>query len=811
MRRLILLAGLALTVSAGVAGAQGAAQVGAQAEPSFSWVTPEYPQFNNATVDGSPDAGLLSAFAGDAGFGTPRAVLWDTTTASSVPLSMTGDYGGQTVVTSDGQHVFFSARNANSPVCDLAVSSRNGSSVTHVFGPGLVPVSPEGTCAVIKAGDGNRVLVAASATDPNQSAAEGWYVVDSSANARRIAGFSTNTFGRPYIPYLSANNVDALVPEGNGTDTPDVKILHLDGRPTTTLSLPAGYALGQWPLLVSFNAGNEADQSVRAAESAWTPDGSKVVVGLNSMATSAMRIGVLSMNGAIQIVNPNADSGPAGGAAIATSAGLAPVVSRDGVHVAYFTRPSSPGAWNFWVSKLDGSDDRQVPIELSHTGHDNLMRAGDAFAIGSVDLDAGPLDGKINWVSADGTSSRHLFTDYQDGSSIGLWGLQRATATTAYFSGQEQPGDSYGAALYALDLSDAATPERLIPQDGSILGPFVTGVSPDGNRVSGWSQTSLNQPSGQADTGYRGWTVTTSAPPRPLERYVVLGDSVPYGHGLANPKLDEPPSVDAYPELVRRGMPELRPLVYRPTGCSMVGDQLAISGAPSIVNVWTGGDKNCFLPVHQAVFPDETDAARLTSDPPAFVTVQTGADDLHFAACLMAVIGAPKLFGAETCLKKKGKSFELTSKAATELESLRTGLTAIVNTVHRDAPDAKIALIDYYQIIPSSQAPLDGTSLLCKDLRLQSKRPGSRASIRSQADFVQQQVNGVIRSVGSQFPDVAVVEIDDLFDGHELCTPSTWLFDGASDAAHPTAPGHQAIANAILDKCVTLPKNCIGR
>src|SRR5271170_1474175 len=77
-------------------------------------------------------------------------------------------------------------------------------------------------------------------------------------------------------------------------------------------------------------------------------------------------------------------------------------------------------------------------------------------------------------------------------------------------------------------------------------------------------------------------------PPPPPERAVALGDSVPYGHGLANPYLtpqiglparavSQGPSPRAYPSMVARDLGLT--MTVRSTNCHLKGDQLSISGA----------------------------------------------------------------------------------------------------------------------------------------------------------------------------------------------------------------------------------------
>ena len=71
-------------------------------------------------------------------------------------------------------------------------------------------------------------------------------------------------------------------------------------------------------------------------------------------------------------------------------------------------------------------------------------------------------------------------------------------------------------------------------------------------------------------------------------RAVALGDSVPYGHGLANPyvtpqiglpagAVSQGPSTQAYPSLVAGDLGLT--MSVRSTNCHLTGDQLSISGA----------------------------------------------------------------------------------------------------------------------------------------------------------------------------------------------------------------------------------------
>jgi hypothetical protein len=310
-------------------------------------------------------------------------------------------------------------------------------------------------------------------------------------------------------------------------------------------------------------------------------------------------------------------------------------------------------------------------------------------------------------------------------------------------------------------------------------------------------------------------------------RYVALGDSVPYGHGLANPgtkpqsglPADQGPSPLAWPSWVDKWLPGLAPLTLRPTGCALTGpqgqhyDQLAISGAPTEVNKWTGKDTDCYpkianVPAHKAVVPNEINAADLRADPPALVTIQAGADDIDFPGCLANLL----IGGGDRCVTRDAHGYLLTTKAIAEMKSVKAGLEKTIADIHAAAPKARIVLVDYYQLIPSASEPVQGTSLICRDLRL--ARPGGawRVHLRDAAEYVQARLNGAIEAAAKSSPNVAVVDIGNLFAGHEMCTPHAWIYDGGINdwrAAHPTEQGQKMIAQAVVNYCVR--NHCLGQ
>jgi hypothetical protein len=336
-------------------------------------------------------------------------------------------------------------------------------------------------------------------------------------------------------------------------------------------------------------------------------------------------------------------------------------------------------------------------------------------------------------------------------------------------------------------------------------------------------------------TNYANAVLTIKA----AKRYVALGDSVPYGHGLANPDKntesglppDQGPSRSAWPSLVARALPGLAPLTLRPASCSLTAprgkhyDQLAISGAPTQVSQWTGPDNNCHypkgikVPLQKAVVPNEIGAANLTADPPGLVTIQAGADDIDFAGCLEALLGAPSQAGADQCVTHDQSGYHLTAKASAEVASARAGLIKAIGTIKSDAPHAQIVLVDYYQIAPGATEPVQGSGLICRDIRARGhKSKDWRKNFRDAAVYVQTQLNDAIKAAAQSSPGVALVNITNLFSGHEMCTASSWIFSDTQAwirtdtwrAAHPTATGQAHIAKAVLAICRKLKDHCLG-
>ena len=315
------------------------------------------------------------------------------------------------------------------------------------------------------------------------------------------------------------------------------------------------------------------------------------------------------------------------------------------------------------------------------------------------------------------------------------------------------------------------------------------------------------------------------------QRYVALGDSVPYGHGLANPYsapqiglsgTQQGPSDKAYPALVAAA---LSLTLDRRTGnCTLTGDDLAISGAAA-ASADTGtpktGNSQCAQwPNNESVQQDEWNAAQLAQDPATLVTIQAGADDIHFTDCMkweLSKVGvhfqsgqcvqnnaAYTYFGK--CMKWENTGYSLwhvldpgcvrntsVSPAQVFTSSSMNDIPAALSNIRKalfleikeaDLYAKHIAVLNYYQPIPN---PVD--------FRKESIFPGGQVDpvcwalshnlkgAYNDAVIIQAALNNVIAgavsdAISAGVKNVQLIDISNLEATHEMCTGDPALFSG---------------------------------
>lgn len=274
-------------------------------------------------------------------------------------------------------------------------------------------------------------------------------------------------------------------------------------------------------------------------------------------------------------------------------------------------------------------------------------------------------------------------------------------------------------------------------------------------------------------------------------RAVALGDSVPYGHGVHNPYqtpqvglpaswVSQGPSTEAYPSEVARDLGLT--MSVRATNCALTGDQLAISGAVANPADNTTRDGQCPVPPQQARnLGDEVAAADLTRHPARLVLLQDGADDIDFAACLEYELARAlgTNLGIGTSCVDNGT---VTPQLAAHLADVRTSLTQAIESIAPHA--AAIAVLDYYQPIPSPSQIADDTAasglhtnLVCTGLK------GNEAATYAAAQVVLGALNMSIAAAvadarADHVSNVSLVDVSTAVNGHGVCTADPWIFSG---------------------------------
>ena len=303
----------------------------------------------------------------------------------------------------------------------------------------------------------------------------------------------------------------------------------------------------------------------------------------------------------------------------------------------------------------------------------------------------------------------------------------------------------------------------------------------------------------------RGGRPAPSPVPNVSTRAVALGDSVPYGHGLANPYLapqiglpahavSQGPSAEAYPSLVADDLGLT--MTVRSTNCHLTGDQLSISGAVADGADNTARDGQCPIPPRPARnLADEIAASGLARQPARLVMLQDGADDIDFSACLefqlARVLGVGIGLG-HTCVANGA----VTPQTAAKLANVRTSLARAIETVAPHA--ATVAVLDYYQPIPEPSQIAKGTAtsglhtnLVCSGLKPNAGSTFAAAQVVLTA--LNQAVAGAVGDARTHHvKNVTLVDVAGAIDGHGICTARPWVFSGepvadtalAADAEH---------------------------
>ena len=335
-----------------------------------------------------------------------------------------------------------------------------------------------------------------------------------------------------------------------------------------------------------------------------------------------------------------------------------------------------------------------------------------------------------------------------------------------------------------------------------------------------------------------------TAKPLPSTRYVALGDSVPYGHGLNNPyttaqiglpqsDVSQGPSSQAWPSLVQEALKLT--MSVRPTNCALSGDQLAISGAqasakdtnktppsPAALNYQCPGNRN--------VQNDEIAADNLETKPAALVTIQAGADDIDFAGCIEGALSHGSLHSE--CVSSANAP---TLSVEQDLANVTSALTTEIESVSPSTE--RVGVLNYYDPMPTpadyskSSVGAAGNEVnpLCLLIGM------NKNSVSDQGEIVVDALNtaihnAVINAQAAGDKNVTYVDVSKAEAGHEMCTADPAIFSGEPmpvseltgdlftialsgsqndierhlwRAAHPNQLGQQEIAKKVIADLAT--------
>ena len=279
--------------------------------------------------------------------------------------------------------------------------------------------------------------------------------------------------------------------------------------------------------------------------------------------------------------------------------------------------------------------------------------------------------------------------------------------------------------------------------------------------------------------------------PQSSTRAVALGDSVPYGHGLANPyvtarpglparDVSQGPSLQAYPSLVAHVLH--LSMTVRTANCDLTGDQLAISGAVADPADDTARDTQCPVPPQQTrSLSTELARADLAQHPARLVLLQAGADDIDFGHCLEYELG--RVLGVDIGLGTQCVvNATVTAAVATTLAHARTSLADAIESM---APHAgTIAVLNYYQPVPTPAEIADdsglsglGVNLVCTGLKANAAATYAAALVVSAA--VNHAVAGAVSDARARgVRNVQLINVSAVGAGHGMCSSDPWFFSG---------------------------------
>jgi lysophospholipase L1-like esterase len=249
----------------------------------------------------------------------------------------------------------------------------------------------------------------------------------------------------------------------------------------------------------------------------------------------------------------------------------------------------------------------------------------------------------------------------------------------------------------------------------------------------------------------------TSSLLAPGARYVAMGSSYAAGAGIG-------PLVSGSIQRCGRTQNNYAHLLAARMGLDL--DDVSCGGATTahILGPWSE-----LPPQIDAVTPD----TRL-------VTVTIGGNDLNYVRNLMT----------STCGRRPDMMLPagracptVVWPAASDYQALEQHLRQIAQEVRRRAPQARLVFVDYVRIVPNAGG--------CADVPLdEAQMVAARETFRRMAEVTKE-------AAGAE--GAMLLPIGQLSKGHEACSNNPWGAGHPGKPAkwHPTAAGHEAIAEAL--------------
>jgi len=174
------------------------------------------------------------------------------------------------------------------------------------------------------------------------------------------------------------------------------------------------------------------------------------------------------------------------------------------------------------------------------------------------------------------------------------------------------------------------------------------------------------------------------------------------------------------------------------------------------------------------------------------VTITVGGNDVSYLgnlageSCANAKSRVPWFWRPVVC------SVTPQDKVEAAFKALPGHLTAMVEAVHRLAPDARVVLVDYVTVLPTSgtcvdRAPLSATQIAAGNAVAQRLADATAAAAR--------------------LSGATLVKASAVTKGHDVCATDPWLFGFVFPASpfswgpfsyHPNAQAMRAVADAVL-------------